>query len=613
MKEQIYNGDWKEFCKIQKINPVFEHGTSAYTNLMYKDRRCQINCSEFELDSDHLWLTITKEGNYICGVLSPYEPYIAPSDDVEFIIEQNTNYSKLIQQIHSINFNTIRELSVRTIKSFSQKKQQVLFRLLDQGTTIVRLSYSIEYLKYLEVCYGDFQLIEDLREVEEYEGLNGYDVLEEYMFAYGQMHQAKLDFVFQKLYDDYSDIFNEEEINIIDYGCGQAIGTMCYADFLKKHGITQKIKSITLIEPSVLSLERAALHVSLFFPDAKIITRNKYIYELDEDDFICTQSLPTLHIFSNTLDVLDSHDLTKLYSLFNETTEGFNQFVCVGPLFKDIVRDDTISGFAGYVNGENVIEGVLEKNELKKDKDWTCNYSCFSIKSDNHYDHSINDAEYLYNRGLRYRYGYAFERDPQKAFECFKKSAELECAKAQYELGVIYAEGFGVERNDVEAARWFTKAAEHGCEDALYALGMCYLQAKGEKRDLFKAYNMFKRASILGNKKAEKTIHCVDDTFAIPQRYSLRRGPIPYEEFKKLFNQGSPLIYRETNLGHRYSLICCYSQKGGFSFLVPVYINEIPSSSDDVFAEIRNTDGKLPFVFVYKKDDTIQNENDLPF
>ena len=242
------------------------------------------------------------------------------------------------------------------------------------------------------------------------------------------------------------------------------------------------------------------------------------------------------------------------------------------------------------------------------EENWTCNYSCFSTNTiDDFCYSSIDNAEHQYNRGLRYKNGYEYERDPQKAFECFKNSAKLECAKAQYELGMLYAEGVGLEQNIVEAIRWFTKAAGHGCEDAQYALGMIYLQGKGEKKDLFKAYNMFKQASILGNKKAEKIIHCVDDTFTIPQKYSLTRDPIPYEEFKKLFNQGSPLIYRETVLGHRYSLICHISQKGGFPFLVPVYINEIPSSSDNVYAEFRKTEGKLPFVFVYKRDNTSQN------
>lgn len=612
MKEQIYNGDWKEFCKIQRINPVFEHGTNAYTNVMYNGQKCQIKCSEFDLESDYLWLTITKEGIYICGGLSPYEPYIAPSEDVEFIIEQNTNYSNLVQQIHSIDFNRIRELSVRTITSFSPKKQQVLFRLLNQGTTIIRSSYPVEHLEYV-VYFGDIQEMEEFKEVERHEGIEGCDALEEYMFAYGQMHQAKLEFVFQQLYDNYSDIFHQEEINIIDYGCGQAIGTMCYADFLKKLGITQRIKFITLIDPSVPSLKRAALHASLFFPDAKIITRNNYIHEL-EDDFVCTQSLPTLHIFSNTLDVLDYNDFMKLYSLYNETMDGFNQFVCVGPLFKDIVKDDALSSFAAHVNGENIIEGVLEKYELNEDKNWTCNYSCFSINTTNNLSYSsIDNAEHQYNRGLRYKNGYEYERDPQKAFECFKKSAELECAKAQYELGVFYAKGIGIEQDNDKAALWYLKAAEHGCDDAQYAVGMCYLQGKGEKRDLFKAYNMFKQASLFGNKKAKKIIHCVDDTFAIPQKYTLIKGPVPYEEFKKTFNQGLPLIYRETLLGHRYSLIYLFSQKGGFPLLVPVYINEIPSSSDDVYAEFRNTDGKLPYVYVYKKDNTFQNENDLPF
>ena len=618
MKEQIYNGDWKEFCKIQRIDPQFEYGTKAYTYILYNGRRCQISCSESKFNSDHLWLTITKEENFIYGELYPYEPYIAPSDDVELFIENDTDYSNHIQQIPSPDFNKIRELAVRKINSFSSKKQQVLFWLLGQGTMIIGSRYVIEHIEY---DFGDLQEMENrkelFKEVEEYEGIDDCDVLDEYLFAYGKMHQAKLDFVFQQLseYSKYYDnIFSKEDINIIDYGCGQALGTVCYADYLKKHCICQKVKTIALIEPSVLSLKRAALHATLVFPNAKIITINKEIHELTEDDIVFVEGIPTLHIFSNVLDVISDYEISNLSNIIKNRVSGFNQFVCVAPLFKEKWKDDNLSYFYSCFGGENVIEGKREKHQLVPEENWTCNYSCFSINTIDDLCYSSSDtAEYQYNRGLRYKNGYEYERDPQKAFECFKNSAKLECAKAQYELGVLYAEGVGAEQNNVEAVRWFTKAAEHGCEDALYALGMCYLQGKGKKRDLFKAYNMFKQASILGNKKAEKTIHCVDDTFAIPQRYSLIRDPIPYEEFKKSFNQGFPLIYRETKLGHRYSLICSYSPKGGFQFLVPVYINEIPSSSDDVFAEIRNTDGKLPFVFVYKKDDTIQDENDLPF
>ena len=90
-----------------------------------------------------------------------------------------------------------------------------------------------------------------------------------YIHALGMMHEAKLQHAFEHLLDSF---FDNEKIDIIDYGCGQAIGTICYADFLREKEYSQKVRKITLIEPSELALKRAALHVSCFFPNAEIVT-----------------------------------------------------------------------------------------------------------------------------------------------------------------------------------------------------------------------------------------------------------------------------------------------------------------------------------------------------
>ncbi len=58
----------------------------------------------------------------------------------------------------------------------------------------------------------------------------------------------------------------------MDYGCGQAMGCICYADFLRENDVRQKVWRVVLIEPSELALKRAALHVSLMFPDAELRT-----------------------------------------------------------------------------------------------------------------------------------------------------------------------------------------------------------------------------------------------------------------------------------------------------------------------------------------------------
>lgn len=51
-------------------------------------------------------------------------------------------------------------------------------------------------------------------------------------------------------------------MEIIDWGCGQGIGSVCVIDFLKDRELTRWLKRVTLIEPSAEALERAQANVA---------------------------------------------------------------------------------------------------------------------------------------------------------------------------------------------------------------------------------------------------------------------------------------------------------------------------------------------------------------
>jgi hypothetical protein len=110
------------------------------------------------------------------------------------------------------------------------------------------------------------------------------------------------------------------------------VATLCYADFLRKQGYKQKIRRVTLIEPSEAALKRAALHVSVFFPDAEIVTINKGFDDLETKDIVCDEDVPTLHLLSNVLD-LECFSLAAFMRLLNKTIGPSNMFICVGPYF----------------------------------------------------------------------------------------------------------------------------------------------------------------------------------------------------------------------------------------------------------------------------------------
>ena len=256
------------------------------------------------------------------------------------MIEQNTNYAYKLKYMGNPTFDKVRDLSTKFYRELPQALQDELFEALNRGIDI----------------------------------LDSEPQMTAYLFAFGKMHQAKLEYAFSKLPNEF---LEQPEINIIDYGCGQALGTMCYADFLRENGYTQKIKTITLIEPSEICLKRAALHASVFFPDAEIKTVNKKFNDLTQDDIVCSEETPTLHILSNVLDVLN-FDLDKFSILIKDSLKGYNQFVCVGPYFNYSVKDERMKKLCSIIQGKESYFKTIDKNEFVKVKDWTAQLLCFS-------------------------------------------------------------------------------------------------------------------------------------------------------------------------------------------------------------------------------------------
>lgn len=257
------------------------------------------------------------------------------------IIEQNTNYAYKLKYMENPTFDKVRDLAIKFMRELPKQLQDELYEALNRGVDI----------------------------------LDSEPQMVTYLYAFGPMHQAKLNYAFKHLPEEF---LEQPEINIIDYGCGQALGTMCYADFLRENGYSQKVKTITLIEPSEMCLKRAALHASVFFPDAEIKTVNKSFDELVENDICCDEDFLTLHILSNVLDILD-FDLETFADLIEGQINGYNQFVCVGPYFNYSDKDDRMDDFCSLLNGDSYYDESFDKYEFDEDKAWTAQILCFSV------------------------------------------------------------------------------------------------------------------------------------------------------------------------------------------------------------------------------------------
>ncbi len=129
-----------------------------------------------------------------------------------------------------------------------------------------------------------------------------------------------------KAFENIPEIFfRQSEINIIDYG-RQGFGALCYVDFLRSKLIPQSIKKVTLIEQSEIYLKRAVEEVSSLLPDAEIVTVNKTIEDLSNNDIACDEKIPTLHILSNVFEML--FDIGNFGMVISDNLKGYNQFAC---------------------------------------------------------------------------------------------------------------------------------------------------------------------------------------------------------------------------------------------------------------------------------------------
>lgn len=199
-------------------------------------------------------------------------------------------YEELLSQTSNISFETIMKLSAQTIPDAKK------------------------YAPWLGLSHG-------------VRILGSADELAQYICAYGTMHKEKIDLALDSIED--TSIFFTNELTIVDWGCGQALATVCFLDYLRKLGRIPTIKKVVLIEPSSVALGRALLHVEKYIPSDKIFTINKYINDVVQDEISQNKGL-VLHFFSNILDI-PSVDISHVHKIISQGVTASQIFFCVGP------------------------------------------------------------------------------------------------------------------------------------------------------------------------------------------------------------------------------------------------------------------------------------------
>ena len=324
---------------------------------------------------------------------------------------------------------------------------------------------------------------------ELHESLNrGVDILDSepllqmYIYSFGKMHNAKLQYAFNNL---QKSVLGYNEIEIIDYGCGQGLATICYHDFIIEHNPEQKVRRITLIEPSEMALSRAELLCSQFYPDSEIVAVNKQFDDLTNDDLIISNEFPTIHLLSNILDV-ESYDLDHFSEIVKEQSKGDNEFIMVSPM-QNPQRIQRLRTFSSSIDKVVYFEQYLEKRQLDEEKDWTCAVLLCS--------NSLKyDSEKVYEEAYSILDDEELDKNGEYCKDVFKKlklCAEKGERKCQNMLGLWYEDGVGTTQSFELAFKWFNESSKLGYEAAFLNLGDLFYEGKGVNQDFKKAVDFY--------------------------------------------------------------------------------------------------------------------------
>ncbi len=211
--------------------------------------------------------------------------------------------------------------------------------------------------------------------------LRSYEELNAYLRSYGNMHFAKLrcalDAIpFENVVDGYS------RIDIVDWGCGQAIASISLLRKLAQFNIQHC--NIILIEPSEICLKRACLNVKEavrriqenqhHFNDVKIKPICSGFDTLTADLFsISNRTALRIHLFSNVLDI-ENYSLTHIEDLIDRHFTGENLFICTSPYINDTKAFRVNSFRRHFESNENyVLYTHLQNTNTDSDGFWLCN------------------------------------------------------------------------------------------------------------------------------------------------------------------------------------------------------------------------------------------------
>ena len=252
--------------------------------------------------------------------------------------------------------------STQSLQSFSENENILIENNTEYADRLSTTPCKFDAIRRLSVEYclrhqNDYSTRGVTPPTEEFE-------LYEYLKRYGNMHKAK---ILSALSYPFPSRFSSK-FNIIDWGCGQGLATIL---FIEKYGV-DCVNQIILTDASEIALARAALHCRHYAPNVKITTIHKKLDNLCVDDFSSIVGQPSIHLFSNILDI-DDYSVDHLVSTIDKLHPSNSYFVCVSPYITEQKTAKVLSFHRYFRDRYSSCELINEAENSSTGDFWCCN------------------------------------------------------------------------------------------------------------------------------------------------------------------------------------------------------------------------------------------------
>lgn len=198
-----------------------------------------------------------------------------------------------------------------------------------------------------------------------------------YMSAYGDMHVTKCRAAMMNF--PFNDI--QGSIEIVDWGCGQGIGSATIIEVLRQRNLLKWLRKVTLIEPSRSAIERANDNIRTLTHDTvEIDVKNLFlpangIAEGETLSPIGYRYNNVIHIFSNILDVttIDLGAVARMVA----SAHGKHFVLCIGPKNGAAYRIEKFCSVFGEQDYFSQIDSVRYARTRRTAHPYTCMTRCF--------------------------------------------------------------------------------------------------------------------------------------------------------------------------------------------------------------------------------------------